>query len=131
MKFKKGISLIESLLFLLVVLGLTLILITSATTFGKTRGVQLDSIASEIASCEIEELRKVDFSSLQNGADVDIGSPCNADVAKLPTGSTAKRTISDYSGDTDIKLISIVISWTESGATKSVKTDTLISIYGL
>ena len=53
-----GFSLIEVLLFLLIVLVLVTILLTSASNLSKTRQVNLDSIASEISSCEIEQLRK-------------------------------------------------------------------------
>lgn len=124
-----GFSLIEVLLFLLVILVLITILLTSASSLSKTRGVHLESIANEIASCEIEQLRKTSFASLPgNGS---IGPPCSGDLSKLPTGSTATRTVSNYQSDTDIKQIVTSVNWTENSVARNIAIDTLISRYGL
>lgn len=125
----KGFTLVEVLLFLLVVLVLTTILLTAAASLVKTRGVHLDSIASQIASCEIEELRKIAFVSLPTTG--NIGPPCDADLAKLPPPATAERTVVDFQTDPDIKQITIAVNWTESGITQEIKMETLISKYGL
>ena len=129
LKVNPGFSLIEVLLFLLIVLVLVTILLTSASNLSKTRQVNLESVASEIASCEIEQLRKTDFSLLPgNGS---IGAPCNADLSKLPSAATATRTTSDYQSDPDVKQVVVLVGWTENGVARNVKIDTIISRYGL
>lgn len=130
-KSQSGFSLIEVLLFLLVVLVLVTILLTSASSLAKTRGVRLESIATEIASCEIEQMRKNSFDSIAIGPPTDIGAPCDQDLSKLPQGTTARRTVSLYQSDSDIKQVELSVDWTENGANRNIKIDTLISKYGL
>lgn len=127
---KGGFTLIEVLLFLLVVLALVTILLSSAGSLTKTRSANLESIAAKIASCEIEGLRKLAFASLPGSGSV--GAPCDADLSKLPAGS-ATRTVAGYGSppDPDIKQITISVTWTEKGIAKNVKMDTLIYKYGL
>lgn len=130
----KGFSLIEVLLFLLVVFGLVTVLFSSAGVLSKTRGTNLESIASGIARCEIEQLRNTSFGSITNGTGVEIQAPCNQDVSKLPACSSppcATRTIADYQSDPDIKSVTITINWIENTVNKDIKMSTLISRYGL
>ena len=126
---KRGFTLIEVLLFILVVLAMVTILLSTAGTFIRTRAVNLESVAARIASCEIERLRKLDFASLPSTGIVD--PPCNADLSKLPDPKSATRTINDYLLDPDVKQVSIQVTWTESNVGKDVKIETLISKYGL
>lgn len=126
-KNQPGISLIETLLFVLIVLAITTILLTTAGSFSKTLGVSLNTRAAKIASREIETLRNTPFASLPGS-----GAITDPELAKLPSG-TATRTVVDYGSppDPDIKLVTVTINWTESGGTKNVVFDTLIYKYGL
>ena len=126
---QKGFSLVEVLIFLLVIMALVTILLSSAGVLSKFRGVYLDTIATRIASCEIEEMRKVAFSSLPVTG--TINNPCNEDLAKLPQPRSAVRTVTDYLGDTKIKQVNIQVIWTEKSVQKDYTVDTLITEYGL
>lgn len=126
---KPGLTLVEILLFLLIVLTLVTILLSSSGVLKHLRRVNLDTVATKIASCEIEELRKKDFAQLPSTG--SIGVPCDQDLANLPAPKTATRTISDYLGDTNIKQITITVTWTEKGLARQFTTDTLISKYGI
>jgi type II secretory pathway pseudopilin PulG len=123
-QFKRGFTLIEVLLFLLVVLALVTILLSSAGTLTKTRSVNLQGIAIKIARQDIENLRKTNFN------DIASGPITNPDLAKLPT-SSATRTVTDYLGNLQIKQVAVLISWQESKSPTSIALDTLISKNGL
>lgn len=138
-QFSNGFTLIEVLLFLLVVLALVTILLSSAGSLTKTRGANLESIAAKIATCEIEGLRKTDFGSITltdlvtypNGEPIT-GTCVDNDLPKLPEARSANKKVTEYAPpDPDIKKIEITVTWTESTVAKDVKMDTLIYKYGL
>lgn len=128
-----GFTLVEILLSLFLILAIVSILLATSGTFVSSRKASLQSIATKIASCEIEQLRKTAFANITTGDDVDIGAPCNEDLFKLPVPSSAKRTIADYGTppDPDIKQVAIRVTWTENNAFQEIKLETLISENGL
>ena len=123
--WRQGFTLIEILLYLLLVLAMVTILFSASGTYITSRRSNLQSVAAKIASRDIETLRKSDFASLPG-----TGSFSDPDLSKLPS-STANRTITDYEGDSDIKKVEILIAWTEKGVAQQLKMDTLISKNGL
>src|SRR3990167_11395202 len=73
-----GFSYIEILLSLFLIIALIAILLTTSTTYIHSRRTNLQTIATKMASCEIERLRKLAFASLpaNNGA---FDASCTAD----------------------------------------------------
>lgn len=128
-KLKSGFSLVEVLVFLFLVSVMATTLLASAGNYAKTRGVNSEGIAAKIASCDIEQLRNTNFSSLSNGT-VDVPSPCNQDLSKL-TQASAQRTITSYQSDPAIKQVIVSVDWTQSAIAQNVKLETLIGEYGL
>ena len=128
-KFLPGLNLVEVLLYILVVLGLFTVLLSSAGTLSKSFSSNLETTATIMDSCEIERLRKLDFASLpSSGA---LGLPCSQDLSKFPAPNSATRTVSDYQNNPDIKQVVVTVTWTENGITKDAKVETLITKYGL
>ena len=125
LKFKRGFSLIEIVLALFLVLALISILLTASATYTHSRRSNLQSIATKIASREIENLRDTAFGNLPG-----TGTLTDPDLSKLPS-SNANRNVANYDPDGKIKQITITIDWTEKGLTKQIVMETLISEYGL
>jgi type II secretory pathway pseudopilin PulG len=120
-----GYSLIEVIIALaLVVVTITIFgVAVSSTPLTKTARNQ--NLAYHIASKKIEELRDTAFDSLPaSGAFADSG------LAALAS-PTANLTVADYEGSSEIKKITVVISWDEAGSTRNVTLETLISNTGL
>ena len=136
-----GFSLVEVLLYLIVVMALVVILLSAAGVLKKTRGADLETIATGIASCDIEKLRLLSFPPTPPATPIP---PCDQNLTSLPAASFI-RTVVDYGGcppepscppapspaDPNIKKVTITISWTESSVTNSITSQTLISKYGL
>lgn len=124
-----GFSIVEILMFLMVVFSLVVVLLSSAVTLNRSRSSNLQQIATGISTCEMERLRNLYFTALPTTGSID--SQCNQDLNKLGSGSTAQRVVADFAGDENIKKITLVVTWTEKGANKDVTMETLISKYGL
>src|SRR3989344_4945686 len=59
-----GFSYVEILLSMFLILALVAILLTTSTVYIHSRRTNLQTIATKMASCEIERLRKLPFSQL-------------------------------------------------------------------
>ena len=90
-----------------------------------SRNANLQSIATRIASREIERLRNLDFLSLPTTEPIS-----DPELSKLPS-SYGTRTVSDYSGNVNIKLINIRVNWNEKGTPQELTIETLISKHGI
>lgn len=123
---KKGFSLVEVLLFMLLALAMATILINSLSGFSKTRAVNLEATASQITNREIENLKNTSFSSLPAS-----GAISDSDLAKLSPDAAATRSVTNYQGNTNIKQITITVSWTEEGVAKQIEMVTLLYEYGV
>ena len=131
-----GFSLVEILLTLFFAAALGTILLTSTGTLSTGYRSNLQSIATKIASKDIENLRKLDFALLP----ADTGQTClqdlATDLAKLPNPCHTRQ-VSNFQNDADIKLITTTVTWYESGAqacalsTCVIKMNTLIYKNGL
>jgi|SRR3989344_7998232 len=126
---RPGFSYVEILLSLFLIIALIAILLTTSTAYIHSRRTNLQTIATKMASCEIERLRKLAFASLpaNNGA---FDASCTADLSKLPSSSTL-RTVTNYGGNSKIKQFTTQVNWTEKGLTQEIKLETLISENGL
>ncbi len=110
---RPGFSLVEILLTLFIATVLiTIVLAVSGSQLTRHKS-DLQAIAVKIASKDIETLRQTNFSSLP----ADSGTTClqdyASDLAKLPNACHT-RNLSNYYGDSDIKQITVTITWHES-----------------
>jgi len=124
-------TLIEVLLSMFFMIAMVTILLSSSGTLLQTRTSNLQTTATKIATRKIENLRNTAFTSLPIGTN----SFADSDLSQLPQG-TATSTITDYSiqpdpPDPNIKNVLITISYTENGAPREVKLETLIYKNGL
>ncbi len=124
-KVKPGFTLLEILLSLFLIIAIILMLISTSGTYLSSRSSNLRGIAGKIASRQIESLRKMDYDSLPA-----TGAFADSDLSKLPQ-STASQTLTSYHSSPDIKLVTVQVSWSESGAAKLFSEDTLIYRNGL
>jgi type II secretory pathway pseudopilin PulG len=120
-----GFTLVEVLLFLLLVLAMTTILLSSAGSLIKVKGVNLESIALAITDREIENIKNTAFAQLPQS-----GSFSDPDLSKLSPGAAATRTIADYQTDSQIKQVTVKVDWTENNVAKKVTVETLVYEYG-
>lgn len=128
-QWRPGFSYVEILLSLFLILALVAILLTTSATYIHSRRTNLQTIATKMASCEIERLRKLAFSQLP-AVDGQFDAACTADLSKLPSSSTL-RTITDYGGNSKIEQVTVQVNWTEKGNAQQIKLETLISENGL
>lgn len=120
-----GFTLVEILIFLLLAAVFATTLLSSAGNYAKTKGVNSETIATKIASREIEALRNTDFDSLPQS-----GTISDPELSKL-SSSSASRTISNYQSDLDIKQVIVSVFWTENNTPQNVTLETLITKNGL
>lgn len=120
-----GFSLIEIVLSIFIILALVTILFTASATLRTSRNSNLQGLATEIASRQIENLRNTAYASLPANGTTSFS---DSNLSKLPN-STATQTFSDYG--TDIKQVTLQVSWQESGVNKNIKIDTLIYKNGI
>ena len=125
LRTRNGFSLIEIVLSLFVILALITILLTTTATLRTSRNSNLRVTATQIASRQIENLRNTAYASLPANGSTTFS---DANLTKLPN-STATQTFSDYG--TDIKQVTLQVSWQESGVNKNIKIDTLIYRNGI
>ncbi len=121
-----GFSLIEIVLSMFVILAIVSILFTVSATYNVSRKSSLQGIAADIADRQIETLRNTAYTSISLGT----SSFTDSNLTKLP-GGTTNQTVTTYQSSLDIKQVSILISWTESGIAKSFSMDTLIYKNGI
>ena len=91
----------------------------------------MQTIATKMASCETERLRKLPFAQLPT-ADGQFDASCTVDLPKLPAGTTI-RLIAGFGSPANpkIKQITTAVSWTEKGLARQIRLETLISENGL
>ena len=137
-RYKKsaGFGLIEIILSVVLIIAIATGLFATAGTFLIRRKSDLQAIAAKIASKDIEYLRNLSFASLP-GTTTPGPNGCpqppitsDPDLVKLPDGKCS-RTITNYTGDTNIKQITITIRWQENNISKNLVMDTLIYANGL
>ena len=131
-RLRPGFSYVEILLSLSLILALVAILLTTSATYIHSRRTNLQTIATKMASCEIERLRKLAFASLPANGTGAIDASCTANLSKLPAGTTT-RLVADFGSPANpkIKQITVAVNWTEKGNAQQIKLETLISENGL
>lgn len=133
-KSEKGFSIIELLLVIMIV-GFIALMVTnipsSLRLIGKSK---YESIAREIATQRIEDLRNTTYTGLANTG----GAPnpiTDSRLSRLPSGKgeifIEDCPITICTNNEVIKKIIVKVSWSESGQIKDVQFTTLISQGGL
>ncbi|MBI2011558.1 type II secretion system protein [Candidatus Daviesbacteria bacterium] len=133
---QKGFSLIEMVLVLLI-FGLIVLMIVNLPSSIQLIGVSKNSsLAKEIASAKIENLRSSGFENLVTGQTTLVDSR----LSKLPSSSgtviiedcpVSICTQAEIDGNIKIKVAKVKVSWRENNANKDLTIDTLISEGGL
>lgn len=130
---QKGFSFVEILLVIMVV-GLIVSLISNLpNTVSLISVSRRDSIAKDIATKEIENIRLKGFDNLGS---IGTSSFSDSRLNQLDS-SSATLTIADCPGDickngeTDVKQITVTLTWREKNQTRSINLATLISKGGL
>ena len=128
---QQGISLVETLI-VIATISILVVLIASVSssvaTIGKTRS---SSLAKDIASRELDYLRKIGYANLANGNNTFTDS----DLSRLPFG-TGKYEISDCpvtvcTKGEKTKQVKVTINWVEQGNTKTAELMTLVGEGGI
>lgn len=127
---RPGFTLVEILISLILIFAIITILFASTGTLTASRGSNLQSIATKIASRQIETLRKTAYSSLPTCPSPGGCPLTDSDLSKLPSGS-AKQILDTYESSADMKLATVQVDWIVNGAVKQLKIDTLIYKNGL
>jgi len=121
----KGFSLVEVLIAVVIIAILGFILLTTSGTLTQTHTSNLQTIASKIASSELETLRETNFAQLPGS-----GPITDPNLGKLPSG-TATRTISNYQGSLLIKEVNVTVNWTWNGSPRQFQLASLIYENGI
>src|SRR3972149_10666271 len=130
-RWRPGFSYVEILLSMFLILALIAILLTTSTVYIHSRRTNLQTMATKMASCEIERLRKLNFTSVSTlPPSGTFDASCTTDLSKLPAGTTL-RLVADFGSNPKIKQITTAVSWTEKGLAQQIKLETLISENGL
>lgn len=130
-KHEKGFSLVEVVL-VVAIAGLIGLMIGNLPSSAKLVGnSRYESIAKEISSKSIEELRSITYDNLANGT-TSISDPR---LSSLPNGS-GEVTVNDCpveicTENEQSKLVTVEINWTDAGSARNVRLDTLVSKGGL
>lgn len=131
MKKERGVSLIELILVIIAVAILALLITSLPAAIGSIRKSGNTSTAREIASKQMDSLRKQPYANLANGTN----SFTDAALSNLPS-PMATYTVEDCpegicTHGEDTKKITVKINWVESGDTKTAELYTLFSKGGL
>ena len=122
---KRGFSLIE----LIVALGLisvaVLLLGVAVSSVPLTKNTRDQNLAYHIAVKKIEELRSISYASLPGS-----GTFTDPGFAEL-NSAAGQLTVASYQGSSEIKHITVTVTWTDGGANKNVTLDTLMAENGL
>lgn len=126
-----GFALIEIILVCLIVGFLALLIGNLPQSIKLTTSSNHQSLANQIASKQIEDLRTKTFANLANGTTTIL----DPRLSSLPD-VTATITLSDCpvsvcSNNEKIKRVDIVISWLDSSKTNTVNLNTFIGEGGL
>lgn len=121
---EKGVSLIESLLVVAVVGATVFLLANLPNALGLITKSRHLSLVREIASQAIENKRQVSFSNLVNGTE----SISDSRITLLPQG---QGSVAVEDSGTDIKKITVTISWKEGEKSQSTSLTTLIGEGGI
>lgn len=131
MKKNSGFTLVELLLVVLVIIFLILLAVNLPSSLGLVGNSHFSSLAKDIATQKIEDLRAQTYDNLANG----ITTPTDSRLSNLPLGSIT-QTITDCSDPVcthgeQLKQVNIQVDWTEKNNSKNIQLTTFIAKGGL
>lgn len=128
---QQGLSLIEVMMVLVIIGFIVLLVVNLPSSIGLIGKSRYSSIAREIASKKIENLRAQGYTSLVLG----VHGFSDVNLTQLPS-STGEYTIENCSielcsNDENIKKVIVSVKWHESDGDQEVRLQTLIAEGGL
>lgn len=124
---KKGFSLVEFMIAIsILAIGLLAVAGLQSTAIRGNLLSKGTTSAILLAEKKMEEFKNTPFASLTNGTFQDPSNPLT-DIGGSGGRFNRSWTISTYSGSANMKQITITITWTEGGLSKSTSLDTVIS----
>ena len=128
----RGFSLVEFLIAIAILgIGLLALVGLQTTAIRGNLGSKNMTTAVLLIEKKMEELKNYPFSStsLALGTYNDPNNPLNSSGLSGGTGAIFNRswTIQSYAGSLYMKQITVSVSWTEAGHSKSTSCDTIIS----
>ncbi|MCL4367048.1 hypothetical protein M1563_02675 [Patescibacteria group bacterium] len=128
---EQGVSVIELVLVTVIIAALALLVANLPSSVSSINRSRHSSIAKDIATRELEYLRKLSYDSLSNGTN----NFTDPDLTSLPK-STASYTVNDCQEPACIngekaKIVTVSVAWNESGDDKTVDLSTIVSQGGL
>lgn len=128
---QRGVTFIEVLLVMLVLSFLILVINDIPSSIQSINKSRHQSMARDIANKEVETLRKTGYDNLTNGL-VNFSDP---NLSQLPyataTVDIENCPISVCTLSEKVKIVTVTVSWNESGPIKNVSMTTLIGEGGL
>ena len=119
----RGFSTIE-VIFALFLLATALVVYASSLNLVRIlKTTRYQNLAYHIAQKQLEDMRNTAFSALPG-----TGAISDSQLSSLPSGQ-GTLTVTDL--DTNLKQVTVSVSWTETGLPKSVNLDTLIYQNGI
>lgn len=131
LKTQQGFSLVEIMLVLFIVGAIILLIANLPRSFELVGFSQHESVAKQVASKEIENVRSTTYTNLANGTSA-ITDPR---IASLPGGS-GEVTVSDCpvemcTNSEAVKKVEVIIRWNENGKPRTTTVTTLVAQGGL
>lgn len=123
----RGFSLVEFLIAIAILgAGLLALVALQTTAIHGNLGSRNMTTAVLLIEKQMEGLKNTPFSSLTNGTSNDPNNPINGSGQ---AGGIFNRTwtIQSYAGSLYMKQITVSVSWTEAGHSKTTSCDTIIS----
>jgi type IV pilus assembly protein PilV len=127
MKNENGVTMIELLVALaLLSIGLLALFTLQSTAIQGNRDSKEMTTAVFLAEKKIEELKNTPFGSLSLGSTADSNNPITGSGT---TGGIYSRSwnVQSFSGSANMKQITVIVSWTQSGQSHSAALDTIVS----
>lgn len=127
----KGVSLIELLLVIAAVAFLALLIANLPSSIGLINKSRHSSLAKDIISREVENLRKVGYLNLSLGSSNFTDSDLSQLSGAVATYQVDSCPVDICKNSENIRIVKIKISWQEPNAIRSEEVDTLIGEGGL
>lgn len=125
---KKGSSLVEVLISITLIMVMILMYTAFLNLIKLNKKDQDLSLATFLASQEIEIVKELPYSELTDRTDSPLIGDIDLSVLNQASGTLD---INNYMDNPDIKEINVEITWLDKTLTKKVGLSTLISSYGL
>ena len=125
LKCQCGLSLIEVLISMGMLLALFALYTAALNTMTATKSLRYENLAYHAANKKMEELRGTAFSSLPSS-----GTISDSMLSQIPSGA-GTFTIADYPSYNGLKEITVIVTWTERNIGKQFQLKTLAGSGGI